>query len=68
MKGRAHAMLTEFQKRCSGLEGVFLMSRLILLARIVPELITPDLDDPEIEERLKAAIAKILAKGARMVA
>jgi hypothetical protein len=39
--------------------GTFLMSRLILISRIIPERITPELDDPQIEQRLEAAIAKL---------
>ncbi len=60
MKGRAHQLLQEFRERHSGgLAGTFIMSRLILLSKIVPERITPELDDPAIEARIEAAIAKV---------
>jgi hypothetical protein len=59
VKGRAHHLLSEFRKRNPGLSGTFLMSRLILLSKIVPERITPELDDPAIEARIEAAIAKV---------
>lgn len=58
MKGRAYKLLTEFRDRHAGLAGTFIMSRLILMSKVVPERITPDLDDPAIEARLEAAIAK----------
>jgi hypothetical protein len=59
VKGRAHKLIQEFRERHSGLAGTFLMSRLILVSRIIPERITPDVDDPELEARLEAAIAKL---------
>jgi hypothetical protein len=39
--------------------GTFLLSRLILLSKIVPEKITETVDDPAIEARIEAAIAKL---------
>jgi hypothetical protein len=42
----------------------------ILLARVVPETLTPELDDPELEARFEQAIKKVeagVAKGARKV-
>ena len=61
MKGRAHKLLAEFRERhAGGLAGTFMMSRIILLSKIVPERITPDLDDPAIEQRIEAAIAKVV--------
>lgn len=60
MKGRAHKLLEEFRERhTGGLAGTFMMSRIILLSKIVPERITPELDDPAIEARIEAAIAKV---------
>jgi hypothetical protein len=59
MKGHAHKLLTEFRERHPGLAGTFMMSRLILMSKIVPERITPELDDPAVEARIQAAIAKV---------
>lgn len=57
MKGRAHALLATFRDSLSGASSAFMMSRLILRARIIPAQITPELDDPAVEARLEAAIA-----------
>jgi hypothetical protein len=62
MKGRAYRLLTEFQDRLSGAQRSFVMSRLILKARVVPEAITPELDDADLEVRLSAAIDQIHAQ------
>jgi hypothetical protein len=35
------------------------MSRLILVSKIIPERVTPELDDPDLEARIEAAIAKL---------
>jgi hypothetical protein len=35
------------------------MSRIILLSNVTPEELTDDLDDPEVEERLRKAIFKV---------
>lgn len=59
MRGRAYQLLTSFRSGLSGAGAAFAMSRLILRARIIPENITPELDDPGIEQRLEAAIAAI---------
>ncbi len=59
MKGRAHKLLAEFRERHADLAGTFMMSRIILMSKIVPERITPELDDPTIEERIESAIAKV---------
>ncbi len=56
MRGKAYSMLQEFQASLSGISAPFVMSRLILKARIIPEEITPSLDDPALEQRLAAAI------------
>ena len=40
----------------------FLMSRLILRARIIPDSITPDTDDPAVEKRLDEAIRALMAE------
>lgn len=63
MRGKAHALLTEFQASLSGISAPFVMSRLILKARVIPEEITPDLDDPAMEQRLAAAIEELRHKG-----
>jgi hypothetical protein len=59
LKGRAYQLLTSFRSECTGPEGVFRMSRLILVSRIVPERITPELDDAEIEARIERAILRL---------
>jgi hypothetical protein len=59
MRGRAHTLLSQFRDSLSGIGAPFLMSRLILKARIIPEEITEDLDDPAIEQRLADAIAAL---------
>ena len=59
MKGRAYHLLAAFRAQCGGPEGVFRMSRLILLSRIVPERITPELDDAEVETRIEQAIRRL---------
>ena len=62
MKGRAHQLLTEFRTSLRGAAASFMMSRLILRARIIPDRITPELDDPAIEERLDEAIRALIAE------
>lgn len=62
MRGRAYELLTAFRAGLSGAGAAFAMSRLILRARILPENITPDLDDPAIEQRLAAAIEALNAE------
>jgi hypothetical protein len=59
LKGRAYQLLASFRAESAGPEGVFRMSRLILISRIVPERITPDLDDEEIEHRIERAIQRL---------
>lgn len=59
MRGRAHQILHDFRRSLSGAGASFVMSRLILRARIIPEQITPALDDPAIEKRLLDAIAAL---------
>lgn len=65
MKGRAYHLLASFREQCTGPEGVFRMSRLILLSRIVPERITAELDDAEIEARIEKAIQRLLEQRER---
>lgn len=59
MKGKAHTIYREFVDSLVGAQASFIVSRLIILARISPDAITPELDDLEIEKRLQDAIAKI---------
>ena len=63
-----YELLQAFRARHSGPSGGFAMSRLVLLARIIPEDITPDLDDPMLAERLAEAIDRIDAYEARRAA
>jgi hypothetical protein len=62
MKGRAHQIFREFQLHAANAIGPFGVSRVILLARVVPEHLTPDLDDPELELRLEKAIEQVTAR------
>ena len=64
MKGRAHQLLTEFSTGLRGAAAPFQMSRLILRARIIPNRITPELDDPAVEKRLEEAIRALTAERA----
>jgi hypothetical protein len=54
VRGRAHTLLSDLKGRWT--QQPFLLATAILKARIVPERITQDLDDPEIERRLLAAL------------
>jgi hypothetical protein len=64
MKGRAHQLLRDYQLRAGAAGGAFGVSRVILLARVVPERITPDLDDPDLEVRIERAIERVASKAA----
>ncbi|WP_437963745.1 hypothetical protein WMF04_28945 [Sorangium sp. So ce260] len=65
MKGRAYQLL----RSCIGdkdpptARSAFIYARIIMRARVVPEEITPALDDPEIERRLEHALEEILRRG-----
>ena len=70
MKGRAERLFREFQARANEDGNPFGLCRVILMARIVPERLTPELDDPALEERLERAIntvtgAKPLARATK---
>jgi hypothetical protein len=66
MKGRALQLFREFQTGATDRGDAFAVCRLILLARVVPERLTPELDDPELERRLEHAIETVrTTKGAR---
>lgn len=62
MKGRAYQLLADFKSNLRGAAAPFLMSRLILRARILPDSITPEMDDPAVEKRLDEAIRALLAE------
>ena len=59
MRGRAKLILEDFRRAFPDVTGTFKMSRIILLSNITPEELTDDLDDPEIEERLRKAIFRV---------
>lgn len=60
MKGRAQHLFSEFQRKAAEAGNAFGVCRVILLARVVPEHLTSDLDDPELEQRLERAIDIVL--------
>ena len=65
MKGRALQLFSDYHVRAaSGAGGAFVVSRVILLARLVPEQLTPELDDPDLEARIERAIARVDARAA----
>jgi hypothetical protein len=59
MKGRAFELLQGARKRWDGEGGAFRIAHLIMLARIIPSRVTPDLDDKDIEQRLAQAIEHV---------
>ncbi len=61
MRGRAYRLFRDFQLRCVEQGNAFGLCRLILLARFVPERLTPDVDDAALEERLERAMQTVLA-------
>jgi hypothetical protein len=62
MKGRALQLFQDYHRRAaSGAGGSFGVSRVILLARVVPEQLTPELDDPDLEARIERAIERVEA-------
>ena len=65
MKGRALQIFRDFQANVAGEGRAFGVCRVILLARVVPEKLTPDLDDPELERRLEQAIETVRAAAAQ---
>jgi len=58
VKGRAHMLWRELgaQYAQPGARNAFSLACIILRARVVPEDITPELDDPEFEVRLTIAL------------
>jgi hypothetical protein len=59
MRGRAKQILDDFRSVHPNVAGTFKMSRIILLSNVMPEDLTDDLDDPEVEERLRKAIFQV---------
>jgi hypothetical protein len=55
MKGAAYTLLADLQGRFEG--RPFCLASAILRARVVPRQITPDLDDPDVERRLRAELS-----------
>jgi hypothetical protein len=68
MKGRALQLFRDFQTRAAGDGQAFGVCRVILLARIVPERLTADLDDPELERRIEGAIEIVRASAEKAAA
>jgi hypothetical protein len=56
MKGRARQIFRDFQAHAAATGNTFGVCRVILLARVVPEKLSEDLDDPDLEARLEGAI------------
>jgi hypothetical protein len=59
LKGRAHRLYEDFRREAAGFGNPFGVCRVILMARIVPEQLTVDLDDPLVEERIERAIKSV---------
>ncbi|KYF89144.1 hypothetical protein [Sorangium sp. So ce1153] len=64
MKGRAYQLLRSClrDKAPPSARDAFIYARVITRARVVPEEITPALDDPTIERRLEIALEDILPR------
>lgn len=62
MKGRALQLYEDFRCSAAASGNPFGVCRVILLARIVPEELTSDLDDPDLEGRLESAIKVVSAR------
>lgn len=63
MKGRAKQLFDDFRRTYPGPAGRFLMARMILMARVMPEELSTSLDDPDLEARLEKAIALVQDAG-----
>jgi hypothetical protein len=59
LKGRALQLFDDFKRQAAANGSAFGVCRVILLARVLPERLTYDLDDPELEERLEQAIRAV---------
>ncbi|WP_437790702.1 hypothetical protein [Sorangium sp. So ce693] len=64
MKGRAYQLLRSCigDKDPPNARDAFIYARVIMRARVVPEEITPTLDDPDVERRLEGALHDILRR------
>ncbi len=64
MKGRAYQLLRSClgDNEAPSARDAFIYARIIMRARVVPEEITPVLDDPEVERRLEHALEEILRR------
>jgi hypothetical protein len=60
VKGGAQNIFRDFERRAAQTGNAFGVCRVILLARIVPEELTTELDDPELEQRLEKAIQTVM--------
>lgn len=60
MKGRAQQLFRDFQARAKESGNPFSLCRVILIARVVPERLTQELDDPALEARLERAIRIVM--------
>ncbi len=63
MKGRALQLFDDYKRHAAATGSAFGVCRVILLARVLPERLTDDLDDPELEERLERAIRAVSERG-----
>jgi hypothetical protein len=54
MKGAAYTLFTDLRGRFG--QTPFRLAAAILRARVVPSQVTPDLDDPDLERRLRAEL------------
>jgi hypothetical protein len=59
MKGRAFELLQGARQRWNSEGGAFRMARIIMLARVIPSRVTPELDDKDVEQRLAQAIEQV---------
>ncbi|HXK18932.1 MAG TPA: hypothetical protein VNG33_14070 [Polyangiaceae bacterium] len=59
MKGRALQLFDDYKRQAAAAGSAFGVCRVILLARVLPERLTHDLDDPELEQRLEHAIRAV---------
>jgi len=60
MKGRAYELLQSLQDEDPpSARDAFTLARVILQARVIPQAITPELDDADVEQRLEMALLRI---------
>jgi hypothetical protein len=64
VKGRAYQLLRSClgDKDPPNARDAFIYARVIMRARVVPEEITPTLDDPAVERRLESALQDIVRR------